>query len=182
MSAAVEFRDVSVQISEDRRLLNDISLKLETGSTTAVLGRSGSGKTTLLRTLNRMVEITGGAILVNDRNIDDLELIPLRRELGYVIRETGLFPHFTVERNVGVVLEAEGRPRRERPGAQPSARSQSSGWIRPLSAHRFPHQLSGGQRQKVGLARALAGDPDILLMDEPFGALVRSRAPKCRIC
>lgn len=170
MSAAVEFRDVSVQISEDRRLLNDISLKLETGSTTAVLGRSGSGKTTLLRTLNRMVEITGGAILVNDRNIDDLELIPLRRELGYVIQETGLFPHFTVERNVGVVLEAEGRPRRER-----LARSHQLLAIVGLDpttfAHRFPHQLSGGQRQRVGLARALAGDPDILLMDEPFGAL-----------
>lgn len=170
MSAAVEFRDVSVQISEDRRLLNDISLKLETGSTTAVLGRSGSGKTTLLRTLNRMVEITGGAILVNDRNIDDLELIPLRRELGYVIQETGLFPHFTVERNVGVVLEAEGRPRRER-----LARSHQLLAIVGLDpttfAHRFPHQLSGGQRQRVGLARSLAGDPDILLMDEPFGAL-----------
>jgi osmoprotectant transport system ATP-binding protein len=170
MSAAVEFRDVSVQFADGRRLLNDIFLKLEEGTTTAVLGRSGSGKTTLLRTLNRMVSITSGAILVNDKNIDDLELIPLRRKLGYVIQETGLFPHFSVERNVGVVLEAERRPTKER-FARSHQLLAAVGLDPTVFAHRFPHQLSGGQRQRVGLARALAADPDILLMDEPFGAL-----------
>jgi osmoprotectant transport system ATP-binding protein len=170
MSAALEFRNVSVGYSKERLLLNDISFKLEGGTTTAVLGRSGSGKTTLLRTVNRLVEPTRGEVLIHNKNVSEIERIPLRRSMGYVIQETGLFPHFTVERNVGLVLEAEGRPRQQR-----SARTHqllTAVGLDPTSfAHRFPHQLSGGQRQRVGLARALAADPNILLMDEPFGAL-----------
>src|ERR1017187_6890292 len=114
MSAAIEFRNVSVAVPQGRLLLADISLALEEGTTTAVLGRSGSGKTTLLRTVNRMIELTSGDILIAGKRIVDLDLIGLRRNMGYVVQETGLFPHFTVERNVGVVLEIEGRPREQR--------------------------------------------------------------------
>jgi osmoprotectant transport system ATP-binding protein len=170
MPAAVEFKDVSLRSSQGRLLLDDISLPLEEGSVTAILGRSGSGKTTLLRTVNRMVELSSGEVRVRGASVQNTDLIALRRGIGYVIQETGLFPHFTVERNVGVVLEIEGRPREER--MRRSRDLLAAVGLDPSAfAHRYPHQLSGGQRQRVGLARALAADPAILLMDEPFGAL-----------
>jgi osmoprotectant transport system ATP-binding protein len=170
MPAAIEFRDVSFTTPQGRRLLDGISLTLEEGTTTAILGRSGSGKTTLLRTVNRMIEFTGGDVLVNGQSVRSADLIALRRNMGYVIQETGLFPHFTVERNVGLVPEIQGRPRQER--EKHSRELLSTVGLEAASfAQRYPHQLSGGQRQRVGLARALAADPAILLMDEPFGAL-----------
>lgn len=170
MSAAIEFQNVSFATAQGRSLLDGISLALEEGTTTAILGRSGSGKTTLLRTVNRMVEPTGGEVLVKGRSVRAADLINLRRGIGYVIQETGLFPHFTVERNVGLVLEAEGRPRAER-DRRAHELLEAVGLDPASFARRFPHQLSGGQRQRVGLARALAAGPEILLMDEPFGAL-----------
>ena len=170
MSAALEFQNISFEIGQGRLLLDDVSLALEEGTVTAVLGRSGSGKTTLLRTANRTIEPTRGRVFVAGLSIDSVSVVELRRKTGYVIQETGLFPHFNVERNIGLVLEAEGKPREVRlrrsnellelVGLDPATFSQ-----------RFPHQLSGGQRQRVGLARALAAEPKILLMDEPFGAL-----------
>jgi osmoprotectant transport system ATP-binding protein len=170
MSAAIEFRDVSFATPQGHRLLDRISLKLESGTTTAILGRSGSGKTTLLRTVNRIVEPTSGEVFVHDKNVRGVERIALRRGIGYVIQETGLFPHFTVERNVGIVPEIQSMPRGER--LQCSHELLQAVGLDPASfAQRYPHQLSGGQRQRVGLARALAADPPILLMDEPFGAL-----------
>jgi osmoprotectant transport system ATP-binding protein len=170
MSAAIEYRNVSFAVSSARLLLDDISLHLDEGTTTAVLGRSGSGKTTLLRTTNRMIEPTGGDVLVHGRSTRDSDLIGLRRSIGYVIQETGLFPHFTVERNVGVVLEASGASRSDR--LRRSHELLDTVGLDPNQfANRYPHQLSGGQRQRVGLARALAANPGILLMDEPFGAL-----------
>ena len=173
MSQAVEFRNVSFATSatpQGRLLLDGISLTLEEGTTTAILGRSGSGKTTLLRTVNRMLEPTNGDVLVRGENIRGANLIQLRRGIGYVIQETGLFPHFNVERNVGLVLEAQGQPRTDR--IRRSHELLATVGLDPAPfAQRFPHQLSGGQRQRVGLARALAAEPKILLMDEPFGAL-----------
>jgi osmoprotectant transport system ATP-binding protein len=170
MAAAIEFREIAFQTAQGRRLLDQISFALEEGTVTAILGRSGSGKTTLMRTVNRMIEPTSGSVFVRGEDVRGVDLIKLRRGIGYVIQETGLFPHFTVERNVGLVLEAQGTSREER-----SRRSrellQSVGLDPPSFAARHPHQLSGGQRQRVGLARALAADPPILLMDEPFGAL-----------
>jgi osmoprotectant transport system ATP-binding protein len=170
MSAALEFRNVSVAVATGRLLLNDVSLALEEDTVTAILGRSGSGKTTLLRTANRMIDPTGGSVLVSGANIQELALVNLRRRMGYVIQETGLFPHLNVERNVGIVLEAEGRPRPQRI-ERSNELLQMVGLDAAAFSHRYPHQLSGGQRQRVGLARALAAEPKILLMDEPFGAL-----------
>ena len=170
MSAAIEFRNVFFAVAQGRLLLDDISLTLEEGTTTAILGRSGSGKTTLLRTVNRMVEPTSGDVLVHGKSVRDSDLIAFRRATGYVIQETGLFPHFTVERNVGVVLEAQGKSRGER--LRRAAELLTAVGLDPVQyVSRLPHQLSGGQRQRVGLARALAANPGVLLMDEPFGAL-----------
>lgn len=170
MSIAVEFRDVSLATEPGRLLLDSISLAVEAGTTTAILGRSGSGKTTLLRTVNRMVAPTSGAVLVNGQDNREADLIALRRGLGYAIQETGLFPHYTAERNAALVLEAQGVPRvqRQKRGHELLA---AVGLDPDKYACRYPHQLSGGQRQRVGLARALAADPAVLLMDEPFGAL-----------
>jgi len=168
--AGIEFRDVSFRLPQGQLLLDGISFAVADGTTTAILGRSGSGKTTLLRTVNRMVEATSGSVLVGGKEVHEANLIALRRGIGYVIQETGLFPHFSVERNVGVVLEAEGRPREER--RRRSRELLEAVGLAPESfASRLPHQLSGGQRQRVGLARALAAEPRLLLMDEPFGAL-----------
>jgi osmoprotectant transport system ATP-binding protein len=170
MAAAIEFRAVTLETPHGRRLLDGISLCLEEGTTTAILGRSGSGKTTLLRTVNRMIEPTGGEVLVSGRRVLDVNPTELRRGIGYVIQETGLFPHFTIARNVEVVPAASGTQRAE--CRRRSGELLEAVGLDPESfAHRYPHQLSGGQRQRVGLARALAADPEILLMDEPFGAL-----------
>jgi osmoprotectant transport system ATP-binding protein len=117
-----------------------------------------------------LIEPKSGEVIVWGKDVGDGDVISLRRGMGYVIQETGLFPHFDVERNVGLVLEAEGRPREER--AKRSRELLAMVGLEPDEfAKRFPHQLSGGQRQRVGLARALAAEPAILLMDEPFGAL-----------
>jgi osmoprotectant transport system ATP-binding protein len=170
MSATIEFRKLCFATQDHRLLLNDISLALEKGTTTAILGRSGSGKTTLLRTVNRMIEPTSGTVLVNGVDVRELDPIVLRRGIGYVIQEAGLFPHFAVERNVGIVLEALGRSVKER--LQRSGELLASVGLDPATfSNRYPYQLSGGQRQRVSVARALAADPYILLMDEPFSAL-----------
>jgi len=170
MSESVEFRDITVAAAGGLRILNSISFAVEAETTTVLLGRSGSGKTTLLRTVNRMIAPTSGDVLIGEKSNCDADLIRLRRKIGYVIQETGLFPHFTIERNAGVVLEAKGMPRGER--MERSHELLHAVGLDPASfAPRYPHQLSGGQRQRVGLARALAADPEILLMDEPFGAL-----------
>jgi len=170
MSAAIEFRNVSFRVAQERLLLNGISFAVEAGTTTAILGRSGSGKSTLLRTVNHLIAPTSGEVLVGGARVGSTNLIALRRGIGYVIQETGLFPHFTIERNAGLVLEAEGRPHAER--EMRSRELLAAVGLEPGQfARRYPHQLSGGQRQRAGLARALAAEPEILLMDEPFGAL-----------
>jgi osmoprotectant transport system ATP-binding protein len=134
------------------------------------LGRSGSGKTTLLRTVNRLIEPTTGRVMVQGKATIDWDAIALRRSIGYVIQETGLFPHFDAERNVGAVLEIQSRPKQEIADRARELFAQV-GLDYSTFAHRLPYQLSGGQRQRVGLARALAAEPKFLLMDEPFGAL-----------
>jgi osmoprotectant transport system ATP-binding protein len=169
-TVGVEFARVSYTLADGRVLLRDISLKLEAGTTTALLGRSGSGKTTLLRMVNELVLPTSGEVRVAGKATRDYDTVALRRSIGYVIQETGLFPHMTVERNAGMALELAGRSKQEI-----AARVQEVLALAGLGYEefrgRYPWQLSGGQRQRVGLARALAMDPMVLLMDEPFGAL-----------
>jgi osmoprotectant transport system ATP-binding protein len=164
----VEFADVSFTVG-GRSILRGISLRVEQGTTTALLGRSGSGKTTLLRTVNALVRPTGGRVLVGGRDVATEDVIALRRGIGYAIQETGLFPHMTVERNVGMALEVAGRSRGEIHGR--AVEMLRIVGLPEDAAQRYPWQLSGGQRQRVGVARALANRPNVLLMDEPFGAL-----------
>jgi osmoprotectant transport system ATP-binding protein len=169
-TAAIEFRDVTLTTAQGRVLLDHITLSIAAGTTVAVLGRSGCGKTTLLRTINRMIEPTLGTVLVQGKPVAESDPVALRRSIGYVVQETGLFPHFKIERNAGIVLELEGRGKSEI-AARVRHMMQLVGLETKSFAGRYPHQLSGGQRQRVGLARALAADPPVLLMDEPFGAL-----------
>jgi osmoprotectant transport system ATP-binding protein len=164
----IEFRDVSYRV-EGTAVLTGVSLQVTRGETLVLLGRSGSGKTTILKLVNRLVTPTSGEIRVHGVSNAQVDVIRLRRHIGYVIQEVGLFPHFTVERNVGLVPRIEGWSE-DRIRARIQELLQLVGLTTEL-ASRYPHQLSGGQRQRVGVARALAADPEILLMDEPFGAL-----------
>jgi len=156
--------------------VDQLSLTVAAGEICVLVGPSGGGKTTALKLVNRLIELTRGDIRIEGRSIKDLDVTELRRGIGYVIQQVGLFPHLTIEANIGTVPRLFGRDR---------------GWIRkrsqellelvgldPSYASRYPSQLSGGERQRVGLARALAADPPLMLMDEPFGAIdpiVRTR-------
>lgn len=164
----LELRGVSCTLGE-HLVLRDVSLSVEQGETVMLLGRSGSGKTTLLKTVNGLVRPDSGEVLFEGSAVSAHDPIRLRRRMGYVIQDAGLFPHWTVEANIGLV------PRLE---SWPAARIEER--TRELLAKvglpeglrgRYPRQLSGGQKQRVGIARALAADPPLLLLDEPFGAL-----------
>jgi len=169
-TVGVEFAKVSYTLPDEHVLLRDISLRLEAGTTTALLGRSGSGKTTLLRMVNGLVRPSDGEVLVNGFSVNNCNIATLRGSIGYVIQETGLFPHMTVERNAGLALELAGRSKGEI-AARAAEVLALVGLDFAEFRGRYPWQLSGGQRQRVGVARALAMDPAVLLMDEPFGAL-----------
>jgi osmoprotectant transport system ATP-binding protein len=164
----IEFRNVSYHIA-GLEVLSALNLQVIRGETLVLLGRSGSGKTTTLKLVNRLLSPTNGEIRVQGEAIAQSDIIRLRRGIGYVIQEVGLFPHFTAGRNIGLVPKIEGWSE-ERIRARVDELLATVGLDRKL-ASRYPHQLSGGQRQRVGVARALAADPEILLMDEPFGAL-----------
>jgi osmoprotectant transport system ATP-binding protein len=168
----IEFQHVEYLISTipSRTILSDISLQIYPGETIALLGRSGSGKTTLLKLINGLRFPSSGAVRIQDRSIRDWDLIQLRRSIGYVIQEVGLFPHLTVRENVCLVPQLENWPA-DRISSRYVEVLQSVSLSPSVYSHRYPRELSGGQRQRVGVARALAADPKILLMDEPFGAL-----------
>lgn len=136
-----------------------------------LVGTSGSGKTTLLRMINRLIEPTSGEILIDGKNILDEDPIMLRRRIGYVIQQVGLFPHLTIAENVRITAEIAGGWTKERLASRVNELLELVGLPPDEYRKRYPRQLSGGQQQRVGLARALATDPTILLMDEPFGAL-----------
>ena len=166
---AIEFRNVAYELGGGRELLHDINLQVRRGETLVLLGRSGSGKTTTLKLVNRLLSATSGEVLVDARSTGDWDVIRLRRMIGYVIQDVGLLPHYTVERNIGLVPNIEKWPAqkiRER-----VRELLTLVGLNPEIAARYPRELSGGQRQRVGVARALAADPPVLLMDEPFGAL-----------
>ncbi len=167
--AAVEFRNAGLRIG-GRVILEDLCLRVEPGETLVLLGRSGSGKTTALKMVNGMIFPTSGEVLVDGRPTTEWDLIALRRGIGYVIQEVGLFPHFTVGENVGLVPRLEKWPP-ERIAARTKELLEQVGLAPSEFLTRYPRQLSGGQRQRVGVARALAADPRLLLFDEPFGAL-----------
>lgn len=146
------------------------SLNVSEGEFVVLLGPSGCGKTTLLKMVNRLVEPTSGQVLLHGEDIRRRDPIQLRRQIGYVIQQTGLFPHLNIAQNVAIVPELQGRSK-EWIENRVSELLDLVGLPRDEFLHRYPAQLSGGQAQRVGVARALAGDPEILLMDEPFGAL-----------
>jgi|SRR5579863_746081 len=166
---AIEFRNVSYGLNGGTEVLRGLNLEIRHGETVVLLGRSGSGKTTTLKLINRLLTATEGEIWVDGRPVHEWDVIRLRRMIGYVIQEAGLFPHYTVERNIGLVPKIEGWPAdRIRERVQELLRVVG---LEAEMGLRYPRELSGGQRQRVGVARALAVDPPFLLMDEPFGAL-----------
>jgi osmoprotectant transport system ATP-binding protein len=165
----IDFRDVVYKLPEGRELLHGLDLQVHRGETLILLGRSGSGKTTMLKLINRLLIPSSGSVSVNVEAEKTGDVIRLRRSIGYVIQNIGLFPHITVERNIGLVPRMEGWPA-DRIQERVKELLNLVGLDRAI-ASRYPHQLSGGQQQRVGVARALAADPAILLMDEPFGAL-----------
>ncbi len=166
----IEFRRVSFRAANAHLLVSDLSLSVRRGETLVLLGRSGCGKTTTLKLINRLLEPTAGEVWVEGRSTLAWDPIRLRRRIGYVIQEAGLFPHFTVERNVGLVPQLE-RWAPEKVQTRVRELLELVGLPPEQFLSRYPRELSGGQRQRVGVARALAGDPPLLLMDEPFGAL-----------
>ena len=166
---AIEFRSVTKRFADGTTAVDDFSLVLPAHKTTVFVGSSGCGKTTLLRMINRLIEPTSGEITIDGEPIQQRNPVQLRRGIGYVMQNAGLLPHFTVIDNVATVPVLNGTPRKQ-------ARERALelldlvGLDRSL-AGRYPRQLSGGQQQRVGVARGLAADPNILLMDEPFGAV-----------
>jgi len=172
MSAAAEivFDHVTKQyVGRDSAALDDLSLEIPAGTFCVLVGPSGGGKTTALKMVNRLIPFDSGDIRIDGRSVRDLPLTELRRGIGYVIQQVGLFPHVTVGENIATVPRLLGWPKRQI--AERTSELLELVGLEQEDAKRYPAQLSGGQRQRVGLARALAADPPLLLMDEPFGAL-----------
>jgi osmoprotectant transport system ATP-binding protein len=169
-AASVSYRQVTKRYSgQDEPAIRDLSLEVEAGEICVLVGPSGSGKTTALRMVNRTVEITEGDILIAGTSIRDRDPAELRREMGYVIQQIGLFPHRTVAQNIATVPKLLGWDR-DRIAERVRELLELIG-LDPAMGDRYPSQLSGGQQQRVGVARALAADPPVMLMDEPFGAI-----------
>src|SRR5262245_17888352 len=165
----VEFRDVSYNVGSNS-IISNLNLTVNQGEILVLLGESGCGKTTTLKLVNRLLEPSSGQVLVEGKATIDWDPIVLRRRTGYVIQEGGLFPHFTIARNVGLVPSLSGSDE-SRTNERARELLQLVGLNPEQFAPRYPSELSGGQRQRVGVARALAADPPLLLLDEPFGAL-----------
>ena len=170
-AAAVQFRHVSYRVPPaPAPILYDLNLEIKRGETLVLLGESGCGKTTTLKLINHLLLPTSGEVIVEGRATSEWDASSLRRSIGYVIQDAGLFPHFTVERNVALVPDLEGWP--ETSVSERVREMLALVGLNPDTfAGRYPRELSGGQRQRVGVARALASDPPLLLLDEPFGAL-----------
>lgn len=168
-TAIVDFQNVSYQI-DGALILDNLVFQIEQGEVLVLLGESGCGKTTTLKLINRLIEPTAGQVLIEQKATTDWDTIQLRRRIGYVLQDGGLFPHMTVRQNVGLVLTLQDA--QEKTAARRADEMLDLVGLAPEKfANRFPHELSGGQRQRVGVARALCADPDLLLLDEPFGAL-----------
>jgi len=168
-NSLVQFRNVSVSLSGNP-IISGLNLNVERGETLVLLGESGCGKTTTLKLVNRLLQPTSGEVVVEGKSTTAWDAIALRRHIGYVIQEGGLFPHFTIARNVGLVPSLSGWDQ-TRVDERVRELLQLVGLDPDRFAERYPRELSGGQRQRVGVARALAADPPLMLLDEPFGAL-----------
>ena len=166
----IELEAVDKVYPDGHVALRDVSLAIERGTTLALLGPSGCGKTTTLKLINRLLAPTGGRVWIDGRDAATVDPVELRRGIGYVVQDAGLFPHLTARANVEIVPRLLGWPA-DRRAARARELFALMGLDHAALAGRYPAQLSGGQRQRVGLARALAADPPIVLMDEPFGAL-----------
>ncbi|HEY9410916.1 MAG TPA: betaine/proline/choline family ABC transporter ATP-binding protein [Jiangellaceae bacterium] len=166
----IRLEGVSKRYADGTVAVEALDLEVNSGELVTLVGPSGSGKTTTMKMVNRLIEPTGGRILIDGRDVTNVDPVELRRGIGYVIQNVGLFPHRTVEDNVGVVPELVGWPA-ERRRARARELMEVVGLDPALHGPRYPHELSGGQRQRVGVARALAADPPVLLMDEPFSAV-----------
>src|SRR5256885_13530427 len=170
--AKIAFEEITKQYEGTvKPAVDAVTFELQEGTTCMLVGTSGSGKTTLLRMVNRLIEPTSGEILIDGKNVLEENPILLRRRIGYVIQQVGLFPHMTIAENVRVTAEIAGGWTKQRLAQRVDELLELVGLPPDEYRHRFPRQLSGGQQQRVGLARALTTDPTILLMDEPFGAL-----------
>ena len=175
MSSTITFDAVTKQYPAGRGTesglpaVDSFSARIEAGTTTVLLGSSGCGKTTLLRMVNRMVEPSSGRVLIDDENVAARDAVALRRSIGYVMQNAGLLPHRRVIDNITLVPSLQGVGRHE--SRQRALELMDMLGLDRDLAGRYPHQLSGGQAQRVGVARALAADPEVLLMDEPFGAV-----------
>ena len=167
---ALECRGVTYRLPSGTALVSGLNLIVAQGETVVLLGRSGSGKTTTLKLINRLLEPNEGEIFISGRTASSWDPIQLRRGIGYVIQDVGLFPHWSVEKNIALVPQLDRWPE-DRIRARVKEMLELVGLPPAEFASRRPSELSGGQRQRVGVARALAADPPILLMDEPFGAL-----------
>ena len=169
MSSDISFRNVSKKY-DSVVALESFSLEVAAGETVALIGTSGSGKTTALKLVNRLIEQTSGEITIDGKQVSDLDVIALRRSIGYVIQKGGLFPHMTVGENIGLLSRIE---KQEESEVQKKCEELLELVNLPPGefSNRYPSELSGGQQQRISIARALAFEPEILLMDEPFGAL-----------
>lgn len=168
MDRIVEFKNVTKRYAK-QTILENFSLTIHKGDFLSVVGTSGSGKTTIMKMVNGLVVPEEGEILVRGKNILSGDLIALRRKIGYAIQGNGLFPHMTIEENIGYVPKLENRSKTEIRGIVDNMLRMVG--LPPEIKERYPNELSGGQQQRVGIARAYANEPDILLMDEPFGAV-----------
>lgn len=170
MSSSIEFRNATVRAASGQVIVRDLNLKIADGEAVAFVGRSGAGKTTSLRLINGLAQASSGSVRVAGRPLEQHDLIALRRRIGYVIQGSGLLPHRTVYDNIAVVPRLlewdEERTRRRARELMELLRLDWDGYL-----HRFPRTLSGGEQQRVGIARAMVANPDVLLCDEPFGAL-----------
>ncbi|MDQ0088768.1 osmoprotectant transport system ATP-binding protein [Paenibacillus anaericanus] len=168
-AAAVEFKQVSKNYGSGY-VLQNFDLIIQSGKIVTIIGPSGCGKTTLLKMINRLIEPEEGTVLVEGKNVSGLDPVELRRDIGYVIQQIGLFPHMTIEQNISIVPRLKGEKKKELL-ARTEELLQLIGLSPEQFRSRYPHELSGGQQQRIGVARALAANPSIILMDEPFSAL-----------
>lgn len=168
MSKILEFRNVTKRYGE-AVALNNFNLSMEEGDFLCVVGTSGSGKTTMMKMVNGLIMPDEGKVFIHGESVCSKDIISLRRKIGYAIQGNGLFPHMTIRENIGYVLNLEHKPKAEVEEAVEKMLTLVG--LSPDSKDKYPNELSGGQQQRVGIARAYANNPDILLMDEPFGAV-----------